>query len=206
MAESFGIPQLVDYLTHMGLKITSVDREQEAIELAFHGEHGQWRMIIGFQQSGEIRKLMLLIPNVSIVGTKKRLECLEALMAVNYHIAIGKFGFNLDDGEVRLEECVPLANDRLSLPQFRLAFRALMQTVAIYYSLIPRIIYGDLDVREALRSCEQDFFQQEGHHPQTDISNGISSDDTQEESESLPELNVADVLAEATRILEEHKE
>jgi hypothetical protein len=29
MADSFGIPQLVDYLTNMGLCIANVDQEQE---------------------------------------------------------------------------------------------------------------------------------------------------------------------------------
>jgi hypothetical protein len=44
MAESFGIPQLKEYLTRMGLRAANVDLEQEIIELAFHGNHGQWRI------------------------------------------------------------------------------------------------------------------------------------------------------------------
>lgn len=35
-------------------------------------------------------------------------------MADNYRIAMGKFGLDLDDGEVRLEESIPLANDVLA--------------------------------------------------------------------------------------------
>jgi len=50
MAGSFGIPELVEYLTSMGLRIANVDEEQQIIELAFHGSQGQWRMIVGIQQ------------------------------------------------------------------------------------------------------------------------------------------------------------
>ena len=114
MADSFGIPQLEEYLTQMGLRLSNVDRQKEIIELAFHGNHGQWRMIVGIQQQGEVRKLMLIAPHIGTVTKKKRLECLEALMAVNYRIAMGKFGLDLDDGEIRLEEAVPLAHNSIS--------------------------------------------------------------------------------------------
>src|SRR2546426_1159753 len=155
MADNFGIPQLVEYLTQMGLRLANIDREQEIIELAFHGNHGQWRMIVGIQQREEVRKLMLIAPHIGAVTNKKRLECLEALMAVNYRIAMGKFGLDLDDGEVRLEESVPLARDSITKEQFRLAFGALMQTVAMYHSLIPRIVFGNMTTQQALQACEQ---------------------------------------------------
>src|SRR5947207_7608645 len=109
MADSFGIPQLSDYLTHMGLRIANVDQEQEIIELAFHGDNGQWRLIVNIQQSEEIRKLMFIVSHIGTITTKTRLQCLEALLAANYRIAMGKLAIDLPDGEVRLEEAVPLA-------------------------------------------------------------------------------------------------
>src|SRR5260370_7223646 len=107
MADSFGIPQLLDYLGHMGLHIGNVDQQQEFIELAFHGTNGQWRMFLSVQQNDEIRKLMLIVPHISTVTTKKRLECLEALLAVNYRIAIRNFCVNLYDRQIRLDETIP---------------------------------------------------------------------------------------------------
>jgi len=214
MAEEFGIPQLVEYLKQMGLRLANVDQEQEIIEMAFHGNHGQWRMIVGIQQSGEVRKLMLIAPHIGAVTKKKRLECLEALMAVNYRIAMGKFGLDLDDGEVRLEEAIPLAHGLVSFEQFQLALGAMMQTVAMYHSLLPRIVYGNLSVQDALEACEQEFLQEMDAVDEED-----SAADESDESDELmqleareddagapPELNVNDVLAEITRMLEEHKE
>src|SRR6266704_2756103 len=160
MAESFGIPQIVEYMKQMGLRLANVDEEQEIIEMAFHGNHGQWRMIVGIQQQGEVRKLMLIAPHIGAVTKKKRLECLEALMAVNYRIAMGKFGLDLDDGEVRLEEAIPLATGTVSFEQFQLALGAMMQTVAMYHSLLPRIVYGNLPVQDALTACEREFLQE----------------------------------------------
>ena len=209
MAENFGIPQLVEYLEQMGLRIANVDQEQEIIELAFHGNHGQWRMIVGIQQRGEVRKLMLIAPHIGAIAKKKRLECLEALMAVNYRIAMGKFGLDLDDGEVRLEEAVPLADGSITYEQFQLALGAMMQTVAMYHSLLPRIIYGNLSVLEALDACEKEFLQD------MDISELADDelDESDESSQSIaqqspypPQLDVNDVLAEISRMLEERKE
>jgi len=154
MGDDFGISQLVEYLTGMGLHLANIDHEQEIIELAFHGNHGQWRMIVGIQQCGEVRKLMLIAPHIGALTKKKRLECLEALMAVNYRIAMGKFGLDLEDGEVRLEEAIPLAGGSITFEQFQLALGAMMQTVAMYHSLLPRIVYGNLSVQDALEACE----------------------------------------------------
>jgi hypothetical protein len=216
MAVNFGIPQLEEYLTRMGLRLANVDLEQEIIELAFHGNHGQWRMIVGIQQSGEVRKLMLIAPHIAAVTKKKRLECLEALMAVNYRIAMGKFGLDLDDGEVRLEEAIPLADDAITFEQFQLALGALMQTVAMYHSLLPRIVYGNLSVLDALNVCEQEFLQEiveiEGEDSDGDEGAPLQERELQVEPVdpinpiASPELNANDALAEITRMLEEHKD
>jgi hypothetical protein len=207
MADSFGIPQLIDYLTQMGLHIADVDHEQEIIELAFHGDNGQWRLIVNIQQSDDIRKLMLIVPHIGTVTTKKRLECLEALLAVNYRIAMGKFGIDLEDGEIRLEEAVPLANAGITQEQFQLVFSAMMQTVAMYHSLIPRIIYGNLTTQQALEACEQEFFQDlEGMQDIAGAPGEIKVANALTETDSPPELDVHDVLAEVRRMLEEPKE
>jgi len=207
MTDSFGIPQLIDYLTHMGLRTANVDQEQEIIELAFHGDNGQWRLIVNIQQSEEIRKLMFIVPHIGTITTKKRLQCLEALLAVNYRIAMGKFGIDLEDGEVRLEEAVPLANAGITEEQFQLVFSAMMQTAAMYHSLIPRIIYGNLTTQQALEACEEDFFQEiEDMQEITGIAGEIKVTQALTETDSPPELDVYDVLAEVRRLLNEPKE
>ena len=207
MADCFGIPQLIDFLNHMGLHIANIDQEQEIIELAFHGDNGQWRLIINIQHSEEIRKLMFIVPHIGTITTKKRLQCLEALLAVNYRIAMGKFGIDLEDGEVRLEEAVPLANAGITEEQFQLVFSAMMQTAAMYHSLIPRIIYGNLTTQQALEACEEDFFQEiEDMQEITGIAGEIKVTQALTETDSPPELDVYDVLAEVRRLLDEPKE
>ena len=215
MADSFGISQIVEYLSRMGLQIASVNPEQEIVELAFRGNYGQWRLVVSLQQSCQARKLVLVVPHIGAVGSKRRLQCLEALMAVNYRIAMGKFGLDLDDGEVRLEESVPLALDSITFEQFRLVFHALVQTVAMYHSLVPRIIYGNLTAQEALQACEREFFQDEGlleadadeeYEQNTETERDGRSAETLVEPQELSDLNVSDVMEEVTRLLEERKE
>ncbi len=201
MAESFGIPQLKEYLVRMGLKIAQTKAEQQVIELTFHGNYGQWRMILGIQQGGEVKKLMLIAPHIGSVTTTKRLECLEALMAVNYRIAIGKFGLDLEDGEVRLEETIPLADNVLTFEQFQLALGAILQTVVIYQNLLPRIVQQDLTVQEALKSCEQEFFQSARQDEPGALEAEPLSGAEAHEDETLSDLNVDDALEEVTRLL-----
>ncbi len=219
MAQSFGLPHIVDYLHQMGLKIAHMNTEQNTVELAFHGNAGQWRMIIGLHHAHGANKLMLIVPHMGTLSSHKRLECLEALMAVNYRIAIGKFGLDLEDDEVRLEETIPLADDKISFDQFHLAFSAIMQTASIYHSLLPRIVYGDFSVEEALQACEREFFQgtQTSDDPSPTGENPAHGDFATYRSTSptincaersrrngdLPELNVEDVLEEVTRLLRE---
>lgn len=206
MADSFGIPQLVDYLTTMGLRLTSIDYQREIIEIAFHGNQGQWRMIVALQQGGNVRKLVLVTPHLYTVTTKRRLECLEALMAVNYRITIGKFGLDLNDGEIRLEEAMPIDEHGLSLAQFQSLFTTLMQTVTIYQSLIPRILYGNLTAREALEACEREFMEENGGAQQADASFTTIEDEIPPIGELALDLDANDVLAEITRMLEEPKD
>jgi hypothetical protein len=212
MADSFGVPQIVDYLTRMGLQIANIHPEQEIVELGFHGNHGQWRLLISLQQSCQARKLVLVAPHISTVTARKRLQCLEALMAVNYRIAMGKFGLDLDDGEVRLEESVPLATDAISFEQFQLVFRAMVQTVAMYHSLIPRIIYGNLSTQEALQACEQEFFRDEGLlEADLDEQEVVEAAEPEGELAGEPpdaqsDLNVREVMEEVTRLLQKRQE
>src|SRR5581483_12438047 len=159
MTDKFGISHIGEYLLQMNLKVVHIDHRQETVKLVFHNNLEQWQMVVCFQQRGEVRKLVLIVPHIGAVTTKKRLECLEALMAVNYRIAMGKFGLDLDDGEVRLEEAIPLAAGRISFEQFRLACSAMMQTVGMYHTLLSRILYGNLSVLEALDACEKEFLQ-----------------------------------------------
>lgn len=207
MADNFSIHHITHYLREMGIKIAHLDYRRDIIELAFHGDNGQWHMIIGLQQKEDISKLILIVPHFGTVTTKQRMECLEALMVVNYRISMGKFGLDLDDGEIRLEAIIHLANNAISFEQFRSAFTTIMQTVSIYHSLLPRIIYGKISVEEALQQCEQDFFQAYRPNDLQEEANYTSSDAHVEiVLDKTTDLDVNEILAEVTRLLEQHKE
>lgn len=211
MTNSFSILHVAEYLKRLGLKISQVDRSQHTIELTFRGEQEQWHMITGIHHSGNASKLMLIVPQIGIVGEEKRLECLEALLAVNYRIAMGKFGIDLNDGEVRLEESIPLADQKITFEQFRLAFSALVQTVAIYHDLLSRITEGNQTAEDALQSCENEFF---AHVPdESDFgltASMIQVTDTPEQPEDTQydqsELDVNEVLEEVARLLSKYPE
>ncbi|GER89289.1 hypothetical protein KDW_34510 [Dictyobacter vulcani] len=211
MTNSFSILHVAEYLKRLGLKISQVDRSQHTIELTFRGEQGQWHMITGIHHSGNASKLMLIVPLIGTVSEQKRLECLEALLAVNYRIAMGKFGIDLNDGEVRLEESIPLADQKITFEQFRLAFSALVQTVAIYHDLLPRIIEGNQTPEDALQSCENEFFAQAPDESDFGLTAAMAQiTETPEQSTTpqheQPELDVNEVLEEVARLLSRYPE
>ena len=206
MAESFGIPKIIEYLKQLGLKIAQIDRARNTIELAFHGEQGKWKLLVGIHQTGDSSKLMLIVPNFAHVTARKRLECLEALMAINYRIALGKFGIDLNDGEIRLEESIPLANESISFDQFRLALSAIMQTVSIYNTLLSRIVYGNMDVESALKLCEQEFFKDADPTEATDLPGSFEQQQEEAKEETHPELNVDEVMAEVAWLLSKDRD
>jgi hypothetical protein len=201
MADSFSILHVAEYLKRLGLKFPQVNDTQNTIELTFTSEYGQWRMIVGIHHSGSASKLMLIAPNLGTVTAQKRLACLEALLTVNYRIALGKFGIDPADGEVRLEESIPLAEQSVSFEQFRLAFSALIQTVSIYQDLLPRIIYGDISAHEAIKACEDGFFNHTHHetemHTSMTMAYVLERQTTNSvKDEEASELDVDEVLAE----------
>ncbi len=207
MINSFSILDVAEYLKQLGLKFNQVNDIQDTINLTFNGKHGQWRMIVGIHHSGGTSKLMLIAPNLETITTHRRLQCLEALLIVNYRIALGKFGLDLTDGEVRLEENIPLAEQRITFEQFRLAFSALIQTVSIYQNLLPRIISSDLSAQEAVQACEDDFFNKNNHDTSTKISQvSECHTDSAEKNEETSELNIEEVLAEVERLFKKRQD
>jgi hypothetical protein len=211
MADSFSILHVAEYLKRLGLKFPQVKDAQTTIDLTFTSEYGQWRMIVGIHHSGGASKLMLIAPNLGTVTAQKRLACLEALLTVNYRIALGKFGLDPADGEVRLEESIPLAEQSISFEQFRLAFSALIQTVSIYQDLLPRIIYGDISAQEAIKACEDDFFNNAHHekemHTSTTMAHITEHQTTNSvKDEEVSELNIDEVLAEVELLFKKPQE
>ncbi|HET8843512.1 MAG TPA: hypothetical protein VFN35_18765, partial [Ktedonobacteraceae bacterium] len=93
--------------------------------------------------------------------------------------------------------------------QFQLVLRAMLQTVGMYHSLIPRILYGNLSTQDALLACEQEFFQEEGLL-ETDLDEQYREDKEEVvvvEAPAAPtELTVQDVMEEVNRLLEERRE
>jgi hypothetical protein len=91
-------------------------------------------------------------------------------------------------------------------------FGAIMQTVAIYHNLLPKVMHSNAPISEVIRSCEQDFFQEEQESGQdagstTGFPRTIRQVEMQDEiEEEAPDLNVHDVLEEVTRLLRQGRD
>src|SRR5579885_2110412 len=97
-----------------------------------------------------------------------------------------------------------MGRDKNQIWEFQMVFGTLVQTVVMYHSLIPRIVYGNASALEAVEGCEQEF-QQEVANLQAE-SHETSPDEAKPVDEpggELPDLDPNDILAEVTRMLEE---
>jgi len=75
--------------------------------------------------------------------------------------------------------------------------------VAIYHNLLPRIMHTNSPILEVIRTCEQDFFKDEGELPKATASFPLLTASFQQagDRKEEKELDVDEVLEEVERLL-----
>lgn len=142
------IKKIAEYLGKIGLH-SQVDRENERILVPFSGNNGSYLFVIQLQRSNDT--LVIVVPNLAKAGenlAKSQLsELLEALLNINYMIAIGCFERDSSDGEIRFRVGIPTEDGGPSLKQFQHSFMVALATVDRYYPEIQKTIYGERAVK-----------------------------------------------------------
>jgi len=192
MAKQFGLHTLVELLKRIGEEPERVDQEREMIKVSSYNKYGtSWSLFITLLRDGVDRMVMLHVPCFSSIPVRYQPQCFKAAMIVNYKAYRGRFGFSQDTGEIDLTEFIHVTNgSSVSYEEFNHAYRGILQTAEMFKTLFPRIIYCGLSAEAAITACEQEF--------DAEMKRGDES--------ASEELNIADVLTEVNRILDEPKE
>jgi hypothetical protein len=133
-----------------GLKYRRV-AERNSIESdhsAFNGVyHVVWRVV------GDL--LTVNVPNVDKVPDQAQLPCLEALLAVNYSLLIGRFAYDPRDGEVCFRAGLSLANGTLTQQQFEHLLSAALGSADTYSAALKEIVWAKARPQDAIAHAEQ---------------------------------------------------
>jgi len=97
-----------DYLEKAGLKFTM---DGQRIILGYQGKNGSFRILVLIDNEKNVIRIM--IPGYLTLSTRNRDLILTKLMTLNYQYVLGKFGYDSQDGEVRIEVNIPI--DELGL-------------------------------------------------------------------------------------------
>lgn len=131
------------------------DPETERIEVTVRGRNAAFRLLVGLDR--ENATLLVLVGDIDVVGPQRRLECLAALMALNYQFSLGAYEWDPTDGEVRFRIGLPLDDNDLTQAQFRRVLGITCVTVDRYKPVIPKIIYGGRSPQEAIQEAEAEW-------------------------------------------------
>ncbi len=153
MAE-FTIKKVAEYLDKLGLRY-QLDRENEQILTGYSGDNGNYLFVVRLQKSNNT--LFILTPSLAKAHEGEKLskpqlsDLLEALLNMNYTLALGCFERDSSDGEIRFRVSAPTENDGPTREQFTHLLMAAFVTVDRFYPEIQRAIYGGEKVPKGLK-------------------------------------------------------
>jgi hypothetical protein len=123
-----------DYLEKAGLKFTM---DGDRIILGYQGKNGSFRILVIIDNEKNVIRIM--IPGYLTLSTRNRDLILSKLMTLNYQYVLGKFGYDEQDGEVRIEVNIPI--DGLGLTY-----------EAFLHGLVAAIEMGDQELPDLLKA------------------------------------------------------
>lgn len=141
---AMGIKKIAEYLDKFDWRY-QMDEKRGVILCGASGANGSYMMLIHLQQNNTLLLMITVAkalegPNLS----KSKLAQLdEALLQINYSLAIGGFERSSETGDVRYRASVPTDDGGLNQAQFRHLLLATCATVDAKNPEIMGLIYGN---------------------------------------------------------------
>lgn len=135
------IKKIAQYLDKIGWRYRVGD---DMIETGFSGQSGIYPLVIGLQRRNNTLLFMTqpLAKAKDNISRSQLSELLEALLNMNYTLAIGCFERDSSDGEIRFRAGTPTEDGGLTFEQFRNWLMASCAAVDRYYPELQGYIYG----------------------------------------------------------------
>jgi hypothetical protein len=143
------VDQFSAYLDRGGINYEQ-DSENSFFRMMFDGKHGDIRVLIVVEDS----LIQVFSHPANKVPENSRRSIAEAVCRANYGLKVGKFEFDLEDGELRYQTSIPLSDE---FPDDEVLDHILYVGGAMVDRYVPAflsIIYGNEDVKLAIEAAE----------------------------------------------------
>lgn len=143
------VDQLSAYLDR-GTIVYDQDEERGMFRMLFEGKHGDLRVTMIIEES----ILQVFTHPANKIPETHRQLITEAITRANYGLKLGNFEMDLDDGELRYQSAMPLGEE---FPEDDVIDHILYVGGAMIDRYLPAflsIVYGNEDVRLAIKAAE----------------------------------------------------
>lgn len=139
MRHAVTLEKLARYLERNDWSYTLVE-DNQLIRTSFRGKNAVFEVLIVLDdRRGRVR---FVLPNLFVLQpTRVNLEILKELLVLNMRYILVKFGFDPEDGEVRVEVDVPIEGGDLTFESFQRSLFSLLSVVDEVHPLLSRLIY-----------------------------------------------------------------
>jgi len=125
---------------------------ESTLRLAFQGKNGRWDCYAKVREQQQQFAFYSICPNNA--PENKRLAVAEFITRANYGMVIGNFELDFTDGEIRYKSSIDVEGDRLSFALIKRLVYANVTMMDEYLPGIMAIIYGEMNVGEAIAQLE----------------------------------------------------
>jgi hypothetical protein len=144
---------ITGYLTELGWRY-ELDAERGYIRTGFGGTNNNFLVII--RLFSEQQAIGIRVPEIARLQERRRLECMQTLLMINYGLILGGFGVDPRDGEVDFETNVPIDDATLSKEQFKQMLFATGLTVDRFYGVLNQVVWGNVAPLDAIMGSQQE--------------------------------------------------
>ena len=125
---------------------------QPVLQTAFEGKNGKWAC---FARAREQQQQMVFYSICPVnVPEHKLMAVAEFLTRANSGMILGNFELNFAEGEISYKTSIDVEGDRLSFALIKRLVYANVTMMDAYWPGIMSVIYGGVEVREAIASIE----------------------------------------------------
>ena len=119
----------------------SLVQESQLIRTSFRGKNAVFEVLIVFDdRRGRVR---FVLPNLFVLPPNRvNAEILTELLALNMRFILVKFGYDPEDGEVRVEVDVPIEGGDLTFESFQRSLFSLLSVADEVHPKLSQLIYG----------------------------------------------------------------
>lgn len=137
--QSVGLRSVIDHLETNDLK-HSVEWETGLVRTGFDMQNAKFNCIIEINHQDNLVQFTGLIP-IQVPSEKRRDVC-ELLTLINWHLALGKFQMDLDDGELRFQGSAPYPQGKLADEVIRQVIGRCVIPVDFFFPAIAAVTFG----------------------------------------------------------------